>query len=518
VAKTRSLAAMIAVGMSSLVTRAPTGVTTFGGAPRDLSGVGFGITGPHEANTGWWQRNLKPGCETVLAFAAVYACVTRIANDIAKLRIKLVEKTEQGIWVEVVDRNSPFAPVLRKPNRYQTRIQFLTEWLLMKLLYGNTYVLKQRDKRGIVVAMYVLDSRRVRPMVTPDGGVYYQLSSDYLAGLTIGGLVRADDIIHDRGATLFHPLVGVSPLYACAHSAAQGMRIQANSSRFFENMSRPSGVLTAPGTIEEATAERLKQEWNENFSRENIGRLAILGDGLKYEAMTIPAEQAQLIEQLGWTVADVARAFGMPLYKIGAGPVPTSNNVEALQQQYYTDCLQVFIESLELCLDEGLGLTTSSTLSLETGTELDLDGLLRMDSDTQIKMLSESVKGALMKPNEARLKLNLPPVDGGDAVYLQQQNYSLPALAKRDRSDDPFGTAKPPAAPAPSPLPSPAPAPKAIESAELTAKQIADEVFRMLRAAEPPVPAPAPAADRDDTLEQVAKAMMVRFAMEPACA
>jgi hypothetical protein len=90
-------------------------------------------------------------------------------------------------------------------------------------------------------------------------------------------------------------------------------------------------MLTAPGTIDDVTAERLKTEWNQNFSRHNLGKLAVLGDGLKYEPMTIPAQDAQLIEQLKWTVEDVARAFSMPLYKIGAGAMPTNNNVQSLQ-------------------------------------------------------------------------------------------------------------------------------------------------------------------------------------------
>jgi phage portal protein BeeE len=44
-----------------------------------------------------------------------------------------------------------------------------------------------------------------------------------------------------------------------------------------------------------------------------------------------------------------------------------------------------------------------------------------------------------MTPNEARRSENLPPVTGGDELYLQQQNYSLGALARRDASEDPFG-------------------------------------------------------------------------------
>jgi len=44
----------------------------------------------------------------------------------------------------------------------------------------------------------------------------------------------------------------------------------------------------------------------------------------------------------------------VPLYKLNSGPMPTNNNVEALEQQYYNGCLQVLIEAMELCLDEGL--------------------------------------------------------------------------------------------------------------------------------------------------------------------
>lgn len=423
----RDLAAVFRAGVNALTTKAA--VTPL--SRRD-------VWGPvRESFAGAWQRNVVvDNRECILAFSAVYACVTRIANDIGKLRIKLVEQQADRTWLEV-PQPSPFWPVLRKPNRYQTRCQFLREWLLMKLLYGNAYVLKERDGRGIVVAMYVLDSRRVKPLVTPDGGVYCQISSDHLARLPTGVTVPSSEVIHDRGPTLFHPLCGVSPIFACGASATQGNRIQANSAKFFENMSRPSGHLTAPGTIDEATAARLKADFEANFGGGNLGRLLVTGDGLKYEPMTIPADDAQLIEQLRWTVEDVARAFAMPLYKIGAGPVPTSNNVEALQQQYYTDCLQVLIEDIEICLDEGLRLTEVPGRTM--GTELDLDGLLRMDSEGLHRTLGDSVKAGVMAPNEARLRINLPPTLGGETPYLQQQNYSLEALAKRDAQNDPFG-------------------------------------------------------------------------------
>lgn len=397
-----------------------------------------------ESFAGAWQNGVTiDPVGTITSFGAVFACISRIATDIAKLEPLLLADVD-GI-PKTAPAESPFWRPLRRPNAFQNRIQFLMFWVVCKLLFGNAYALKIRnDLRGMTTQLILLDPRRVTPMVTPEGDVYYSLGGDDLAKIPAGMVVPASEIIHDRGLTLWHPLVGVSPIYACGMSATQGNRIQANSATFFQNMSRPSGMLTAPGTIDEVTAKRLKADFETNYAGQNIGRLAVLGDGLKYEAMTIPAEQAQLIEQLNWTVEDVARCFGVPLYKINAGAVPTAGNVEALESQYYSGCLQVLIESIELCLTEGLDTPAGMHV------ELDLDGLLRMDSATQIDMLAKAVGGAIMKPNEARRRRRLDPVKGGDTVYLQQQNYSLEALAKRDAKDDPFGTAKP-AAPAPAP-------------------------------------------------------------------
>lgn len=399
-----------------------------------------------EPYAGAWQRGVSiDPIGTLTSNGAVYACISRIANDISKLCIDLTMEDESGISVPA-PATSPYWTPLRKPNQYQNRIQFLSLWITTKLLYGNAYALKERkDLRGLVTGLYLLDPRRVTPLVTPEGDVYYSLAGDDLAKVGPGMVVPASEIIHDRCITLWHPLVGVSPLYASAVSATQGARIQSNSAVFFENMSRPSGMLTAPGEISEVTAKRLKEEWEQNYSKSNLGRTAVLGDGLDYKPMTIPAEQSQLIQQLDWTVADVARTFGMPLYKINSGPMPTNHNVEALESQYYSGCLQVLVECIELCLTEGLELGTGATAGYEV--ELDLDGLLRMDEATLAETLAKAVGGAIMAPNEARQRMNLKPIEGGKSVYIQQQNYSLEALAKRDAKADPFGMNKPAAAP-----------------------------------------------------------------------
>ncbi len=387
-----------------------------------------------ESYPGAWQRNVVVDApRNILAFSAVYACVTGIASDVSKLRPRIVEEDDDGICTEI--QSPSFSPVLRKPNHYQTRIQFWRWWIISKLLWGNSYALKERDARGVVVALYLLDPQRVTPLVADSGDVYYQLDQDNLSGLQQSVTVPAREIIHDRMPELWHPLVGVSPIYACATSATMGNRIQNNSTDFFQKMSRPSGILTSPGTISDEEALKMKMQWEENYGGTNTGRTAVLGGGLKYEAMAIPAEQAQLIEQLKWTVEDVARCFHYPVYKLG-GPVPVGSSVEVLNQNYYSECLQSLFESAELCMDEGLALPPTYY------TEFDLDGLLRMDTAAQVKALAEEVGAGIASPDEARAKRNRKPVPGGKYPYLQQQNFSLEALARRDAQEDPFKTAE----------------------------------------------------------------------------
>lgn len=420
-----------------------------------LSGGWWGLV--REPFGGAWQRGRGMPLDSVVAHHAVYSCVTLIANDVGKLRPKLVEQDDDGIWSEVMGQ-SPFAPVLRRPNRFQNRIQFLEWWITSKLLRGNTYVLKERDARGIVRALYCLDPARVTPLVTTEGDVYYQLGEDNLSGLTaVERVVPASEIIHDRMNCLFHPLVGLSPIFASGTAADIGLKIEQNSADFFANGSNPSGILTAPGTIPQETAERIRAHWESEYAGANSGKVAVLGNDLKYQPMRMSAVDSQMIEHLKWTAETVCSAFHVPSFKLGIGQMPTYQNGELLNGIYYSDCLQSLIEQLELCLDEGLGLTDSPTRTL--GVELDIDALLRMDTATQIKALGDGVGAGIVAPNEARKKLDLPPVVGGETPYLQQQNYALSALAARDAMGPPTNGTPP--TPPDDPMPEPEPEPKA---------------------------------------------------------
>ena len=133
-------------------------------APVSAGGGWFPLT-IREPYTGAWQENQEITVPSALSNPIVYGCVTLIATDIGKLALRLVERDSDGIWKETT--NPAYSPVLRKPNRYQTTVKFVEQWITSKLTAGNTYVLKQRDERGVVSALYVLDPAKVEPLVTP---------------------------------------------------------------------------------------------------------------------------------------------------------------------------------------------------------------------------------------------------------------------------------------------------------------------------------------------------------------
>ncbi len=404
-----------------------------------------------ESLSGAWQRGITAPVQDALTHPTFWSCVTLIAGDISKLRLKLIQEDTDDICDEV--DNPAYSPVLRKPNHFQNRIQFYMYWLLCKLTRGNAYALKERDARGVVTALYLLDPTRVTPMVAPNRDVFYALGQDVLAGVTEASvIVPAREIIHDLWYALYHPLVGLSPVYACGHAALQGLEILKNTTLLFKNGSLVGGVLTAPAAISNEVAERIQKHWDDNYAGpQNVGKVAVLGDGLTFQKPPVmSAVDAQLIDQLKWADEKICSTFHVPAYMVGVGAPPNYNNIEALNQQYYSQCLQILIESLELCLKEGLAIADPLYI------EADLDGLLRMDSATKMKTATDGVKGGIYTPNEGRQLHNKKPLTGGDTVFLQDQDHAIEWLYRRDQA----ALVAPPAPPTPTrPTGTPAPPP-----------------------------------------------------------
>lgn len=384
-----------------------------------------------EPFSGAWQKNKEWKKETVLAHHAVYSCITLIANDVGKMRPKLMRLDSDGIRNQTTD--IAISPLLRRPNRYQNHIQFKECWTTSKLISGNTFALKERDNQGVVRALYILSPQRVQVLVADDGSVFYRLSGDKLNTIPEDDrTVPASEIIHDRINCVFHPLMGVSPLFAAGLAAHGGLEMMKNSNKFFEQDSNPGGIIMVPGSIPQDKADKLKEKWESGHQgSENRGKIAVLSDGMKFQPLRMSSVDSQLIEQMQWNAKIICSTFHVPPWKIGIEPMPSGQKVNEQNQIYYSDCLQILIEEFEASMDDGLGIEGTNE-----GIELDLDDLIRMDQGSLVNTMKEGVGAGIMAPNEGRKRMNLAPVSGGQTPYLQVQNYSLAALDRRDTKED----------------------------------------------------------------------------------
>jgi HK97 family phage portal protein len=397
----------------------------------------------HEANTGYWQRNITEEHGTLLNYPTLYACIMRIATDIGKLPFALKEEDANGIWNPA--KNPSYDPVLRKPNGYQTAQQFREAWMLSKLIQGNTYALKRRDARGVVIALYILDPCRVLPMVSDGGQVFYKLQHDRLNTLREGLsemdlTIPASEIIHDRCITLHHWLIGVPPVCAAYWPALKNLKILKSAAEFFGNNAQPGGILTAPAGMSDDDATRIKAYWDASNADGNSGKVAVIGADMKFTSFAMKGADSQLVEQMRYSDEQICQPFGLPPVKVGIGSIPAGLGVDAINQLYYADALQSHIEAIENLLDEGLRIPPN------LGLWMDLEPLLRMDVGKQAEVVTKLISGKALTPDEGRKKLGYGPTGGGDTIWGQHQDYPLGMLAKR-QDLDPIEPPKEPAEP-----------------------------------------------------------------------
>jgi HK97 family phage portal protein len=411
-----------------------------GGAQWYWPSPGNGDRGP----LGSWQQNLNaagwPAPELV-AFSAVYACTTIISGDLAKLPLQ-VFKVNVATGAREVQRRDYYAQLMRHPNDYQTAADFMQLFVLSGLLQGNAYAFARRNARGEISEMHILDPRTTRPYLEPGSGeLFYRCGENQLAGLAPDAMVPERNIIHHRLPLLpGHPLVGVTPILAAAASSAVGLHILRNSQSFFGNSSRPAGTLTAPGKISKETADRLKEDWDNNYSGPRYGKTAVLPEGLKWEPLTITAQDAQLIEQLRWSVEDVARVFRVPLFMLGDTSKATYRNNEQLNRAYLSGCLGTHIEALEQRFSRAF------EFGVDYELKFDLSALLRAEIDVRFAAYETALRSAWTTINEVRAQEGLAPVEGGDEPHIQMQYLPLSQAGTRGAAPAP-GNAPPEPAP-----------------------------------------------------------------------
>jgi HK97 family phage portal protein len=367
----------------------------------------------------WQAPTMGFGGGELTAFSAIYACVQKISGDVAKLPVGALKvDTKTGAY-----RPMPAPPIverLRAPNDYQTQADFMQGFCLSYLLQGNAYATGTKDRSGNYSALHVLDPRSVEVLIAEDGSVFYRCGDNKLAGIKPGTIIPERSMIHHRlPLAASHPLVGVTPIYAAAASSAVGLRILQSQQAFFANASRPSGTLNAPGKISKETADRLAQEWDQNFNGSRAGKTAVLPEGLKWEALSVTAADAMLVEQLKFSIEDVCRVFGVPSFLVNGDAKATYRNSEAAVRAYLSSCLGYHLATIEQRFSRAGGLSDGETV------RLDLAPLLRAEIDIRFDAYQKGLQSGWSTINEVRALEGLDPVEGGDEPHIQSQYVPL---------------------------------------------------------------------------------------------
>jgi HK97 family phage portal protein len=414
----------------------------------------------------WWGQgfpspNLAP---PFLTFPAVFTSIDTISSDIARLPMRHFRRPEGGERIEV--ENSAALRVLEQPNGYQTRFDMMKQFIASQLYRGNAYLFAKRNRRYEIDELHVLYPDHVWPYRS-GGEVFYDVGAQPLAEIDARRMLTSRECLHHRMLTLADPLIGITPLMAAALSTSAGLAILQQSERFFNQMARPSGVLQTAGKLDPQKAQEIKERWNAVYKGPgNAGDVAVLEQGLEWKALAITAVDSQLIDQLRYTVEDVARVYRLPLFMLGDLTKVSYNSSEQLVRIYHSGCLVAHMVAIEDRLSQFFGMTGRTEW-----LEFDTDYLFRTEMVARIEALAKSIQGGVRTPNEARAIEGLNSVPGGDAIFMQQQMVPVEVLAARTDL-----IAKPPSGgPSPMPaaalLPAPSPPPESWEplSAELMA-------------------------------------------------
>jgi HK97 family phage portal protein len=361
-----------------------------------------------------WQRNLHVDATTARLVPAVHACIMAIARSIAQCYPKHVREIEGGKTEEV--RNSAAYRVLRNPNTYQTTPGFLLNLIATTLTEGEAFVVATRNARTEVDSLHLLPPGTCVPRIDDESKeVFYAVGSSPLAPGGTDFIAPARDILHLRFYTPRHPLIGETPIRAAALAIGVNVSLSRGQAAFFNNMSRPSGVLSTDSPLNKEQMLQLRSAFDEQSRGMAAGKIPILSNGLKFQSLSISSQDAQLVQAQQMSLEDICRVFGVPPPLVGDLNHATLNNSETLIQHFMSMSLGSYLEHLDRAFDRLFQLGDKEYI------ELDATALLRTNFLTRIEGLTKAVQGGLFAPNEARMREGLGPIDGGDAAFLQRQ-------------------------------------------------------------------------------------------------
>jgi HK97 family phage portal protein len=351
----------------------------------------------------------------------VWACVRRTAETIATLPLHLYKIDAAGN-PHRADQHQLYTVLHNRPNIEMTAVEFWEAMVGCYLLWGNAYASIDRGTGDRVVALNPMRPDRVQVGRNPDGSLFYRY--------TINGQVQIfgeEDVLHIKGFSL-DGLMGMSPVSQARQTLGSARAAERASGAIFRNGMRPSGILKAPTYLTDPQRIIAKDLLEKFKGAAQTGGTPLLEGGWDWLSLTIPPEDAQLLETRSFHVEEICRWFDIPPILVGhSGQTTWGSGIE----QIVLGWLMLSLRSHLKRIQQAIWLRLLSPQDQGNFyAEFNVDGLLQADSAARATQMASLAQNGLRTRNELRALDNLPPLPGGDDLTVQSNLMPIDKLGE----------------------------------------------------------------------------------------
>lgn len=350
--------------------------------------------------------------ESSLCYTAVLACVRVLAEGVASLPCILYERFDVG--GHDAKRRARSHQVYRllhdAPNGVMTALEFFEVGMAHALLWGNFFAEIEWSPRGQVLGLWPLPAWRVTPGWSREGKSY-RLQIDGQADTVLSDY----QVLHVPGFG-YDGVSGRSMISLAREAIGLGLAAERYGGSVFGSGVVPGGVLEHPGQLSDEAYKRLQESWSgRHQGLANAQRLAILEEGMKYDKVGIPPEDAQFLETRRFQRSEIAGIFRVPLHMIGDLERATFSNIEQQSTEFLTNSLAPWLRRWEQRVDRSLLVGRERERFY---AEFLVDALLRGDTATRYAAYATGRQWGWLSVNDIRARENMNPVDGGDEYLV----------------------------------------------------------------------------------------------------
>lgn len=340
---------------------------------------------------------------SALTYSAVWAAVRVISEAVSSLPLQVFMKDSQGGRSKALGH--PLYRILHdQPNPEMSSLTFRETLMGHVLTWGNGYAEIVRDKTtGRVMELWPLDPSQVKIVRDNEGNLYYQYG-------TI--IFLPAEILHIKGLA-FDGVAGYSVIGMAKNSIGLGMAVEDYGATFFGQGGKPAGVITVPGKLNSEAIQNMRKSWEEMHStNKNAHRVAILQNGVAYQSIGTPPDDAQWIASRTFQIEEIARWFKIPPSKLGNGK-GTYTNLEQDNLSFLQETLRPWLIRWEQEINFKLISSMDSMYA-----EHNQDALMRGDSQGRAAFYAQALNWGWLSRNDVRSMENLPPFEGGESYMI----------------------------------------------------------------------------------------------------